>query len=115
MPDMDFKLLFQIGAVIASLSGAWALVRAQVSTLKQVQEEIKQSLKELKREQEIVDNNVSVLRNQIKVLTDILSPSNLERENKWKGGIDISIAEMQEDIKTLQHMHNGSHPPTAKE
>jgi len=112
---MDFKLLFQIGAVIASLSGAWALVRAQVSTLKQVQEEIKQSLKELKREQEVVDNNVSVLRNQIKVLTDILSPSNLERENKWKGGINISISEMQEDLKTLQHMHNGSHPPTAKE
>ena len=112
---MDFKLLFQIGAVIASLSGAWALVRAQVSTLKQVQEEIKQSLKELKREQEIVDNNVSVLRNQIKVLSDILSPSNLERENKWKGGINISISDMQEKMKTLQHMHNGVHPPISKE
>ena len=104
-----------IASVIASISGAWALVRAQVSTLKQVQEEVKLVLKDLKREQEVVDNNVSVLRNQIKVLTGILSPSNLERENKWKGGIDISISEMQEDIKILQHMHNGSHPPIAKE
>ena len=112
---MDFKLLFMLGSVVASLSGAWALVRSQVSTLKQVQEEIKQTLKELKREQDIVDNNVSVLRNQIKVLSDILSPSNLERENKWKGGINISISDMQEKMKTLQHMHNGAHPPISKE
>ena len=108
---MDFKLLFMLGSVVASLSGAWALVRSQVSTLKQ----IKQTLKELKREQDIVDNNVSVLRNQIKVLSDILSPSNLERENKWKGGINISISDMQEKMKTLQHMHNGVHPPISKE
>ena len=39
--EMDTEFLFQIGAVIASLSGAWALVRSQVTTLKANQAEIK--------------------------------------------------------------------------
>ena len=36
--ELTSELLFQVGAVLASLSGAWALVRAQVNTLKINQE-----------------------------------------------------------------------------
>lgn len=39
--EMNAQFLFQVGAVIASLSGAWALVRSQVHTLKANQAEIK--------------------------------------------------------------------------
>ena len=39
--EMDAQFLFQVGAVVASLSGAWALVRAQVTALKSTQQEIK--------------------------------------------------------------------------
>ena len=101
--EMNAEFLFQVGAVVASLAGAWGLVRAQVITLKATQEEMKSHIDELNRELDKAENNVSVMKSQIKILADILSPSNLERENKWKGGINISISEMQEDIKILQH------------
>ena len=35
--EMNAEFLFQVGAVVASLAGAWGLVRAQVTTLKSTQ------------------------------------------------------------------------------
>ena len=108
--EMDTEFLFQIGAVIASLSGAWALVRSQVSTLKANQAEIKNYVDELNRELDTAENTVSVLRSQIKVLSDILSPGNLEEQNKWRGGISERLKKTEYEILALQKMHNGRHP-----
>jgi chromosome segregation ATPase len=108
--EMDAQFLFQVGAVVASLSGAWALVRAQVNTLKATQEEIKSAVDEVNRELDIAENNVAVLRQQIKVLSDILSPDNLAKENSRRGEIQEQIKSLQKDVLTLQHMHNGRHP-----
>ena len=89
--QMDAQFLFQVGAVVASLSGAWALVRAQVNTLKATQEEIKNHVDEVNRELDEAENNVAVLRQQIKVLSDILSPDNLADEHKRKGQVIILL------------------------
>jgi hypothetical protein len=91
--ELTSELLFQVGAVIASLSGAWALVRAQVNTLKANQEEIKQS--------------------QIEVFKNILSPANLAEQHRRRGYIDRTLKQLEDDILVLQHMHNGKHPPIA--
>ena len=107
---MDAQFLFQVGAVVASLSGAWALVRAQVNTLKATQEEIKSHVDEVNRELDEAENNVAVLRQQIKVLSDILSPDNLAAEHKRKGQVHEQIKKLQEEVANLQHMHNGRHP-----
>jgi septal ring factor EnvC (AmiA/AmiB activator) len=104
--EMDAQFLFQVGAVVASLSGAWALVRAQVNTLKATQEEIKSAVDEVNRELDDTENNVAVLRQQIKVL----SPDNLAAEHKRKGQVQEQIKSLQKDVITLQHMHNGRHP-----
>jgi chromosome segregation ATPase len=105
--EMDAQFLFQVGAVVASLSGAWALVRAQVNTLKATQEEIKSAVDEVNRELDDAENNVAVLRQQIKVLSDILSPDNLAKENTRRGEVQEQIKSLQKDVLTLQHMHNG--------
>ena len=98
---MDAQFLFQVGAVVASLSGAWALVRAQVTALKATQQEIKDYVDELNREQDVVENNVAVLRSQISVLSNILSPDNLAKEHKRKGIVHAQIIKLQEEVKTL--------------
>jgi len=113
--EMDAQFLFQVGAVVASLSGAWALVRAQVTALKATQQEIKDYVDELNREQDVVENNVAVLRSQISVLSNILSPDNLAKEYKRKGMVHAQITKLQEEVKSIQHMHNGKHPSIPKE
>ena len=103
---MDAQFLFQVGAVVASLSGAWALVRAQVTALKSTQQEIKDYVDELNREQDVVENNVAVLRSQISVLSNILSPDNLAKEYKRKGIVHAQIIKLQEEVKSIQHMRS---------
>tara|TARA_R100000908_G_C3670219_1_gene93450 strand:- start:11 stop:373 length:363 start_codon:yes stop_codon:yes gene_type:complete len=108
--EMNGQFLFQVGAVIASLSGAWALVRSQVHTLKANQVEIKNYVDELNRELDTAENAVSVLRSQIKVLADILSPGNQKLQHEWQGEVTEKLNQMEKAIITLQHMHNGRHP-----
>lgn len=42
---------------------------------------------ELNRELDTAENAVSVLRSQIKVLADILSPDNLKLQHEWQGEV----------------------------
>jgi|TARA_R100000482_G_C5030171_1_gene103702 polyhydroxyalkanoate synthesis regulator phasin len=109
--EMNAEFLFQVGAVVASLAGAWGLVRAQVNTLKSTQEEMKNYIDELNRELDKAENNVSVMKSQIKILADILSPANLASENRRKGETARRLQSLEEAIVVLQHMHNGKHPP----
>jgi hypothetical protein len=50
------------------------------------------------------------MKNQITILSDILSPTNLAVENKRKGSTATKISKIEEDINILKHMHNGKHP-----
>ena len=108
---MNAEFLFQVGAVVASLAGAWGLVRAQVNTLKSTQEEMKNYIDELTRELDKAENHVSVMKSQIKILADILSPTNLASENRRKGETARRLQSLEEAVVVLQHMHNGKHPP----
>tara|TARA_R100001086_G_scaffold245196_1_gene175804 strand:+ start:3491 stop:3835 length:345 start_codon:yes stop_codon:yes gene_type:complete len=112
--ELDARIMIQIGAVIASLAGAWGLVRNQVASLKQRQEEQRKYVDELNRELDTVENSVSVLRQQITVLSNILSPSNLEEQNRWRGSVSERVKKAEEEINVLHKMHNGSHPKIDK-
>ena len=80
--ELTTEFLFQIGAVIASLAGAWALVKNQVSNLYKLQRELKNSIDELYIRTDTNDNSVAVLKNQVTVMKDILSPDNLAAEHR---------------------------------
>ena len=108
--ELNAEFLFQVGAVVASLAGAWGLVRAQVTTLKSSQEEIKKYIDELNRELDKAENSVSVMKSQINILSDILSPTNLAKENRRKGETSTRLSKLEVDMTALQHMHNGKHP-----
>jgi len=108
--ELDARMAIQIGAVIASLAGAWGLVRNQVSSLKQRQDEQRKYFDELNRKFDGVKNVVAVLQQQIEVLSNILSPSNLEGQNKWRGFVSERLKKTESEITALQKMHNGRHP-----
>lgn len=112
--ELDARMAIQIGAVIASLAGAWGLVRNQVASLKQRQEEQRKYFDDLNRKFDGVENTVAVLRSQITVLSSILSPGNLEEQNKWRGFVSERLKKTEAEITSLQKMHNGRHPSVDK-
>tara|TARA_R100001086_G_scaffold183970_3_gene102706 strand:- start:386 stop:721 length:336 start_codon:yes stop_codon:yes gene_type:complete len=109
--ELDARMLFQIGAVVASLSGAWALVKGQVRTLKENQDIILKKLSEYGHDLDGMSNSIVVLQNQIKVLTGILSPDNLAKINERRGILEAKVTMITDNISKLWGMHNGTHPP----
>ena len=109
--ELDGRMLFQIGAVIASLSGAWALVKSQVKTLKENQDSMKIKMTEHGRDLDKNDNSIAVMKNQILILSGILSPNNLAKEHTRRGHIEAEVEMLMQDVSKLYDMHNGKHPP----
>ena len=85
-------------------------LRNQVASLRQRQQEQQKYFDELNRKFDSVENTVAVLRSQITVLSSILSPNNLEEQNKWRGFVSERLKKTEAEITALQKMHNGRHP-----
>lgn len=109
--ELDARMLFQIGAVVASLSGAWALVKSQVKSLKENQDTMRIKMTEHGRDLDKNDNSIAVMKNQIITLAGILSPDNLAKEHTRRGSTEAKIDTLIHDVSQLYDMHNGKHPP----
>tara|TARA_R100000365_G_C2679820_1_gene25680 strand:+ start:35 stop:415 length:381 start_codon:yes stop_codon:yes gene_type:complete len=112
---LDSRMLLQLAAVLASLSGAWMLVRTQVRNLIASREEMKKSIAEIYGILDKVQAGEAVKGNQLKTISKILSPDNLERRNRELGGVLSEIGDLKLRMKAVEQMHNGTHPFTIGE
>ena len=107
---IDARMLIQMGAVLASLSGAYVLVRTQVRGLLKSRDEIKDSLNEIYNKLDKVESAEAVKSTQIKTIAAILSPDNLEKRNREMGSIISELARINKRLDRVDTMHNGTHP-----
>ena len=107
---IDTRMLVQMGAVLASLSGAWMLVRTQVRGLLKSRDEIKENLAEIYNKLDKVESAEAVKSTQIKTIASILSPDNLEKRNREMGSIVSELARINKRLDRVDTMHNGTHP-----
>jgi len=109
---LDARMLIQLAAVLASLSGAWMLVRTQVKNLLKSRDEMKQNIQEIYNKLDKVEAGDAVKSSQIKVLAHILSTDNLERRNRELGRLITEIEDVKVRVTSVERMHNGKHPST---
>ena len=109
---LDARMLIQLAAVLASLSGAWMLVRTQVKNLLKSRDEMKQNIQEIYNKLDKVEAGDAVKSSQIKVLSHILSPDNLEKRNRELGRLITEIEDVKIRVTSVERMHNGKHPST---
>ncbi len=107
---IDARMLIQMGAVLASLSGAWVLVRTQVRGLIKSRDEMKENLNEIYNKLDKVESAEAVKSTQIKTIASILSPDNLEKRNREMGSIVSELARINKRLDRVDTMHNGTHP-----
>ena len=107
---IDARMLIQMGAVLASLSGAWVLVRTQVRGLIKSRDEMKENLNEIYNKLDKVEAAEAVKSTQIKTIASILSPDNLEKRNREMGSIVSELARINKRLDRVDTMHNGTHP-----
>ena len=112
---LDSRMLLQLAAVLASLSGAWMLVRTQVRNLIANREEMKKNIAEIYTTLDQIQAGEAVKTNQLKTISKILSPDNLERQHRELGVILSGISDLKYRMQGVERMHNGTHPPTNRE
>jgi len=108
--EFGIRELIQFGTLLASLAGAFAVVKSQLSRVIQDIAAMQKELYIMNTRIDQADADRAVIKHQNKVFGSILSPGNLEKLN-------IKIAELQTEMKIvhknldkLHNMHNGEHP-----
>lgn len=107
----DYKLLISLGSTLASLAGAFAVVRYQVKAIMDTLVDIEKRLRVMDTridKAELTDQKVSVL-------AGMLSPSERDKAAREMATLVADTKQALERIKHLETMHNTKHPPVASE
>ena len=107
---IDIKFLITIGGIIFSVAGAAAVGKMQIKSILESLLDIERRLRVIDKRIDDLESNQGVIRNQLNVFKDILSPNNLASQNREISEIKTNIKELQRDVDRQYHMHNGVHP-----
>jgi hypothetical protein len=112
--EFGIRELVQFGTLLASLAGAFAVVKSQLSRVIQDIAEIEKILNDINTRIDQADADRAVIKHQNKVFAGILSPGNLEKNHRELSEIKTEIKVMHKNLDKLYGMHNGSHPAVEK-
>jgi|TARA_R110000751_G_scaffold56918_7_gene121052 peptidoglycan hydrolase CwlO-like protein len=111
--EFGIRELIQFGTLLASLAGAFAVVKSQLSRVIQDIKNIEKELHELNTRLDKTEADSAVMKHQNKVFGTILSPSNLEKLNKDIAKLQTEMVATDKKLDQFHGMHNGKHPSVA--
>jgi len=109
--EFGVRELVQFGTLLASLAGAFAVVKSQLSRVIQDIAQMDKILNEVNTRIDQADADRAVIKHQNKVFSTILSPSKLEAQHRELSELKTEMKVVHKNLDNLYHMHNGSHPP----
>ena len=109
--EFGVRELVQFGTLLASLAGAFAVVKSQLSRVMQDIAQMDKILNEVNTRIDQADADRAVIKHQNKVFSTILSPSKLEAQHRELSELKTEMKVVHKNLDNLYHMHNGSHPP----
>jgi len=108
--QVDSRMLLQLGAVLVSLAGAWAVAKTQIKTMLEQQAKDSHELSTLNQRMDSVEANDAVFQSRINVLSEISSVSNLKSSNREIATILERLKSLELECTRLHKMHNTVHP-----
>ena len=105
----DPRLAISIGSTLASLAGAFAVVRFQVKNITEILQDIEKRLREMDK---VADGQEVSIQNLIQcadVTADMLAPSEREMRAREIATVKSELSTAIRDLEVLKKMHNGEH------
>jgi len=102
----DAKLLISLGSTLASLAGAFAVVRYQVGSILTTLIDVEKRLRAMDTridKAELTDQRVSIL-------AGMLSPAERDKSARETAKILAEIERLRHDVDHQMSIHNGRHP-----
>jgi|TARA_R110002020_G_scaffold139200_1_gene309947 septal ring factor EnvC (AmiA/AmiB activator) len=108
--EFGIRELIQFATLVASLAGAFAVVKSQLTRVVQDINNIEKTLSTINIRIDKTEANQAVTQHQTSVFSEILSPSNLERLSKNLAELQTEMRVVHKNLDKLYEMHNGKHP-----
>jgi chaperonin cofactor prefoldin len=108
--EFGIRELVQFGTLLASLAGAFAVVKSQLSRVIQDIAQIEKVLTEMNTRIDQADADRAVIKHQNKIFGTILSPNKLEEQHREISELKTEMRVVHKNLDALAHMHNGRHP-----
>tara|TARA_R110002020_G_scaffold95_2_gene450 strand:+ start:7112 stop:7450 length:339 start_codon:yes stop_codon:yes gene_type:complete len=109
--EFGVRELVQFGTLLASLAGAFAVVKSQLSRVIIDIRTVNRELHELNARLDSTEADSAVVKHQNGVFGTILSPANLKDLNTSIAKLQTEMKSAQKGLDKLYSMHNGKHPP----
>jgi len=109
--EFGIRELIQFGTLLASLAGAFAVVKSQLSRVIQDIKNINVEVHDLNTRLDRTEADSAVIKHQNGVFSNILSPSNLKDLNKHIAELQTEMRVVHKNLDKVYEMHNGTHPP----
>ena len=116
MLELGPRELLTLGTVLAGLAATWGVLKATIKSIVGQVDDIKGDVAKIYQQVDNQEATQAVLQNSIKIISqDILSPQILKTQSERDGRNEERIRMLEERMNRMVSMHNGKHPPTAKE
>jgi len=109
--EFGVRELVQFGTLLASLAGAFAVVKSQLSRVMEDIDSMKKELHELNTRLDKAEADSAVTKHQNDVFGNILSPANLKELNRSIAELQTEMRVVHKNLDKIYSMHNGDHPP----
>ena len=109
--EFGVRELVQFGTLLASLAGAFAVVKSQLSRVIQDIKYMNTDLHELNTRLDKAEADSAVVKHQNDVFGNILSPANLKELNRSIAELQTEMRVVHKNLDKIYTMHNGDHPP----
>ncbi len=108
--EFGVRELIQFATLLASLAGAFAVVKSQLSRVIEDLAKLSRELEELGRRLDRVEASDAVFESKIEVLGEISSVRALEIRNREYASMLERVKSLELETSRLHTMHNTSHP-----
>ena len=108
--EFGVRELIQFGTLLASLAGAFAVVKSQLARVIQDIKNMNTELHDLNTRLDKTEADSAVIKHQNKVFGTILSPAKLEAQHREISEIKTEMKVVHKNLDNLYSMHNGKHP-----
>jgi uncharacterized protein (UPF0335 family) len=108
--ELGARELVQFISLVATLAGAFAVVKSQLSRVIEDLKNIETEMHTINDRLDTIESGSAVFKHQVNVLGGILSPTNLDRQSREIAEVKKELTYLREAADRLYKMHNGSHP-----
>lgn len=105
----DPRTLISLGTTVATLAGAFAVVRFEVKNITSILRDLESRLRDMDK---VADNQEVAIQNLIQradVTADMLAPSEREMRAREIATVKSELSTAIRDLEVLKKMHNGEH------